>query len=144
MSFRKFVLIAALLAGPTVTLAADAPPLTEGLVWTRFPTDKAIGPYTPEVAYEKSQPGWAVIDCAVNDKGALSDCQTVKESAPRLFFGAAAQRMAKAGLFTLAPQTAGGAPTAGARVRFPVVFRFVGLGPMAPSGKLKAMPPVEG
>ncbi len=143
MPLRNLILIGALLAAPVTTLAADSEPLTVGLVWTRFPTDKAVAPYTPEVAAERGQPGWAVINCAVDGKGGLSDCQTVKESAPRLFFGAAAKRMADVGLFALAPQTAGGAPTAGARVRFPVVFRLVGLN-LAPSGRLKAIPPVEG
>ena len=141
MTFRGLALTVALLAVPAVVMA-DTAPLTEGLVWSRFPSDKAIGPYTPEIAYEKNQPGWAVVDCAVDGKGALADCEVVKESAKRLFFGEAAKRMIKVGLFTLAPQTASGQPTAGARVRFPVVFRFEGLPQRSP--RLRSMPPVEG
>lgn len=97
-----------------------APMLTGKPVWTRQPSGQQISALRPARVVTERMSGGAVLDCVVTATGALSGCKVEREAPRGYGFGAAALKAAP--LFRMAPATADGRATAGARVRAPVTF----------------------
>lgn len=115
-------------APPTFTdipVAPDPPPAPPVLViqnpsWITRPNGDDYARYFPRRALESNISGRATLDCLVAADGRLA-CTVTSESPENMGFGEAAIRIARQ--FRMRPQTVNGEPTAGGRVRLPLVFR---------------------
>lgn len=111
----------------TVALAPlppDPPPpegtLETGLVWLEQPTAAEIASLYPSEAARLGAHGRVVMDCIVAEDGRL-DCAVVWEFPAGFGFGEASLNVVRR--FRIAPETADGTPTAGARVRRTIRWR---------------------
>lgn len=138
------VLVAALWLA--VATGARAQAVFDTRLEPQAPLDFAISPkdpalYYPDRAQRMDKGGSAMLSCTADPQGGLSDCALLSETPEGWDFGAAALRMAKAGVIRKAP--AGG--VAG-KVVVPVVFspegrgRRGGAAPL-PSRRLVGAPP---
>ncbi|RYF93754.1 MAG: TonB family protein [Caulobacteraceae bacterium] len=130
MRLTLIALAALTLAGPAVAVTPEAGPLIAKPKWVRTPTGDEISRLYPKAASDKGVGGTVVVGCIVKADGALTDCEVLQDPDPTLGFGPAAVKAAL--LFRMAPTTVDGAPVAGGRVRFPLVFQ---PGPVAEPSK---------
>ncbi len=90
--------------------------------WSARPNGDDIAAAYPKDALAKGVNGRAVIDCAVDARGALGDCHVVSETPPDAGFGAATLSLAPT--FRMKPATADGVATAGRRITIPLTWRL--------------------
>ena len=76
--------------------------------------------YYPERAQRLEQGGSVVLQCSVNAKGNVENCNIVSEDPSNFGFGDAAIRLSR--LFRMKPRTRDGAPVEGGTVRIPIKF----------------------
>jgi hypothetical protein len=73
----------------------DAAPVVFKKIGNAYGRLGPVGPYYPVVAVDHGLSGFAILDCAVAAGGALNSCEIVEESPKGVYFGAAAQVMAR-------------------------------------------------
>lgn len=115
-------------APPTPTpipVAVDPPPAPVAPEitnprWIERPDGRDFERYYPNRALSRGQGGRVMLECTVNADGRIN-CAVLSEDPANWGFGEAALRIARS--FRMSPRLENGQPTAGGRVRVPIVFR---------------------
>lgn len=110
--------LAALLSLTASATLAQAPRRDSD--WFGAPTAEDLRKAYPPRALAERRGGTAILDCAVAVSGRLENCRVAGETPAGLGFGVAALSLADK--FRMEPALRDGRPTAGGRVRIPVVF----------------------
>ncbi len=88
-------------------------------IWLKLPSlDEVEAAFPRKAAEAKVLTGRAMLDCAVDHAGGLTDCVSSEETPADLGFGEATQRLV--GTIRVNPWTTSGYPTDGARIKFPL------------------------
>jgi protein TonB len=107
---------------PVALASAPASTVIQDPDWVRTPTVEELIAVYPVAAIEKGASGEALIECRVEAQGALGDCFVLTERGGDYGFGAATVQLAQH--FRMGPTSRSGAPTEGALVRLPMVWKL--------------------
>jgi len=112
-------------------------------LWVQTISPDANKATFPEAAAKAGlKTGSAVVDCVLNEKGALTQCKVASESTPDVGFGQMAQQIAQ--VFVANPWTEDGLPADGAHVRMPIQMNYDPPKDAPPADAAPATPPPAG
>lgn len=129
---ERLILLAALMSCVLVgtawaqeTAPSEALPATPlgsvGFAWVERPHARNFAANYPARARHNGISGAAVMSCLIGEDGRL-DCAVESESPEGQGFGEASVRISRR--FLAPPETSAGTPTAGMRVRLPIVWQL--------------------